>query len=135
MSSADAPRRPAPTYEIPATLTFPDGLVGFPKLRRFTLRDVDETAFVELQSDDEPDLGFVAASADDIRAGMTAELTDRGLVPAGSVLLVLLSVHGDPPRATANLAGPIIVDPAAATARQMVLEDASYPLRAPVGDD
>ncbi len=120
-------------FEVPAALTFPDGLVGFPDLRGVTLADVEGTAFVELRSDDDPDLGFVAASADDIRPGMTDELVARGLAPAGSVLLVLLSIHGDPPQATANLAGPIVVDAGTATARQLVLEDPTYPLRAPIG--
>jgi len=133
MSSADDPRRADPTSDVPATLTFPDGLVGFPHLHGFTLAEVEGTAFVELRSDDDAELGFVAASADDIRPGMTGELVGRGLVASGSVVLVLLSVHGDPPEATANLAGPIVVEPGTATARQLVLEDATYPLRAPIG--
>lgn len=133
MSSANDRDRTDSTPEIPAALTFPEGLVGFPDLRAFTLAEVEGTAFVELRSDDPQELGFVAAGADDIRPGMTDELVRRGLVPAGAVLLVLLSVHGDPPEPTANLAGPIVVDPVTATARQIVLEDATYPLRAPIG--
>jgi flagellar assembly factor FliW len=115
------------------TITFPEGLVGLPDLRRFTVGALEGTALFRLDSADEPSFGVVAARADDIHPGMSADLHERGLMVEGAALLVLLSVHGDPPSITANLAGPIVIDAAAATARQIVLEDPDYPLRAAVG--
>lgn len=110
---------------------FPDGLVGLPDLVGFTMAKVPDTAFFELQSRDEPAFGVVLARADDVRPGMSDALNARGLVATTDDLLVILAVHGEPPSVTANLAGPIVLG-ADGRARQLVLEDPDYPLRAPV---
>lgn len=116
-----------------AELTLPDGLVGLPALRRFAFSPLEGTPFFRLDSLDDPAFGAVAALADDIRPGSLEGLVLRGLAASGSTPLVLLATHGDPPSITANLAGPIVVDPDTATARQLVLDDPAFPLRAPVG--
>ncbi len=118
--------------ESVAELTLPDGLVGLPALRRFALSPLEGTPFLRLDSLDDPAFGVVAALADDIRPGSLGGLVQRGFAAPGATTLVLLSTHGDPPAITANLAGPIVVDPDAATARQLVLDDPAFPLRAPV---
>jgi flagellar assembly factor FliW len=128
----DAPQDPA---ELPGTaigLTFPDGLVGLPELVRFAREPIEGTVFHELISLDDPTFRFAAASADDVRPGVTAELIERGLAPEGAEVLVLLAVHGDPPGVTANLAGPLVIDPESRSARQLVLEDAAFQLRVPI---
>ena len=81
---------------------------------------------------DEPAIGWLAASADDVREGMTDALRGSGRARPDEVLLVLLSSHGEPPVVTANLAGPLAVAPDGTT-RQLILEDPAYELRAPVG--
>ena len=88
--------------------------------------------FIELLDPADAGLGWLAASADDVREGMTDALRAAGKVADGEVLLVLLSSHGEPPVITANLAGPVAVA-ADGTARQLILEDPDYDLRAPVG--
>jgi flagellar assembly factor FliW len=116
----------------PTVLAFPHGLVGLPDLHRFELAPVADTALFQLASLDDPDIGFVVARADDVRAGTADVLRERGLMTATDALLALLSIHGDPPVVTANLAGPVVVDLESATARQLVLEDPAFPLRAPL---
>ena len=127
MSFASQPPAPAQSIQV----VFPDGLVGLPSLVGFTLATVPETALYELLSRDEPAFGVVLARADDIRPGMSEALGARGLVDASDDLLVILAVHGEPPAVTANLAGPIVLG-TDGEARQLVLEDPDYPLRAPV---
>jgi flagellar assembly factor FliW len=112
-------------------ITFPSGLIGLPALVHHRLTPVPETPLFELVSTDDPDFGFIGAPAEEVHAGMTADLRSRGLVRHDEELFVLLSVHGEPAVITANLAGPLAID-AEGTARQLVLEDAEYPLRAPV---
>jgi flagellar assembly factor FliW len=117
---------------LPERLKFADGLVGLPYLRTFTARPLDDARFFVLDSVDDEAFGFVAADAETIRPGMSEELARAGSIEPGDRVLVLLSLHGEPPAMTANLAGPLVVDAATGAARQVVLEGDSYPLRAPM---
>ena len=116
----------------PAEIFFPDGLVGLPLLVHHHLSAVPESALYEIVSDEDPEVGFFAAPADDVKPGMVDQLRTRGLVEENEWVLAILAVHGQPPEVTANLAGPLVVNVEKATARQLVLEDADYPLQAPV---
>ncbi len=133
MTSPALQPTPGPEPE-PAEIVFAEGLVGLPDLVRHQLRSVAETALFELVSLDDPDMGFIAARAEDVRPGMTDALRRRSLLGETESLLVLLAVHGEPATVTANLAGPVAIDLDAATGRQLVLEDPEYPLRAPIAE-
>jgi flagellar assembly factor FliW len=115
-----------------AEIVFPDGLVGLPALVNHRLSAVPETALYEIVSNDDPAIGFIAATADNVKPGTTDILRERGLVGEGEWVLAILAVHGEPPGITANLAGPIVIDTQKATARQLVIEDPEFPLQVPV---
>jgi flagellar assembly factor FliW len=112
-------------------LTLPEGLVGLPELARFKVERIDDGPLLELVSTDEPAFRFTAVSADDIRPDLRLALVERDLAVELDHILVLLSVHGDPPTLTANLAGPIVTD-ATGVGRQVILEDPAFPVRARV---
>jgi hypothetical protein len=80
-------------------------------------------------------MGFIAASADTVKPGTTDRLRERGLIGEGEWVLAILAVHGEPPGITANLAGPLVIDMAKATARQLVIEDPEFPLQVPVAEE
>ena len=115
--------------EVPPVLTLADGLVGLPDSKTLDVLPIAGGDFVELIDHREPALGWLAAAAEDVRPGMTRALRAGGRIDAEEVLLVLLASHGEPAVVTANLAGPIAVAPDGA-ARQLVLEDSKYELRA-----
>ena len=117
-----------------AEIVFPDGLVGLPALVRHRLSAVPDTALYEIVSDDDPAIGFIAATADSVRPGTTDALRERGLVGEQEWVLAILSVHGAPPAITANLAGPLVIDMQQAIARQLVIEDPEFPLQVPVSE-
>lgn len=117
---------------IPSELVFSEGLVGLPNLRRFTAIRVGEGALVDLAALDDAGFGFAALPADVVRHGFAATLVAHGVADEDDLVLVLLAVHGEPPVVTANLAGPIVLQPDG-SARQLVLEGPEFPLRAPVG--
>jgi len=118
--------------EIPAVLTLAAGLLGLPETRIIDVIPIAGGEFVELVDRAAPVLGWLAASVEDVRPGMTAALRASDRVSDGEVLIALLSSHGDPAVVTANLAGPIAIGPGGA-ARQLVLEDPAYELRARLG--
>jgi len=114
---------------IPPVLTLAAGLVGMPDTQTIEVCPIAGADFVELIDRDDPVRGWLAAAADDVRAGMTDALRKSGQITADEVLLVLLSSHGEPAVVTANLAGPIAVAPDGA-AHQLVLEGPGFELRA-----
>jgi flagellar assembly factor FliW len=126
-----------PVSQVPAAaaIVFPDGLVGLPALVRHRLSAVPETALYEILSDDDPEMGFIAAPADNVKPGTSNRLRDRGLITEGEWVLAILAVHGDPPAITANLAGPVVIDMEKATARQLIIEDPEFPLQVPVSEE
>jgi hypothetical protein len=96
---------------VPPLLSLPDGLVGLPDVHLLETIPIAGGQFIELLDPDDASLGWLAASADDVRPGMSATLRATGRMTADDVLLVLLASHGDPAVVTANLTGPLVVAP------------------------
>jgi len=115
-------------------MTFKDGLLGFPKHRRFALiQTAPDPAFFWLQSVDDPDLAFVVCDPllfvpdyqvpirqDDVAALGLRDLNDC------QVLVIVNKVNGD---LTANLLGPLVVGAHSLLAKQLVLSDKRYGTR------
>lgn len=117
---------------LPSRLELEAGLVGLPALRRFRVRSLDGGALVELVCLDDRSFAAVAARLSVVAPEHLDRLVELGLVGSDDLVLVLLAAHGDPPTVTVNLAGPIIVE-ATGRARQLVVEDPAFPVRAPLG--
>lgn len=117
---------------LPTRLELPAGLVGLPALRRFRVRPLDGDALVELVCLDDRSFAAVAARLSVVAPEHLNRLVELGLVGSDDLVLVLLAAHGDPPAVTVNLAGPIVVE-ATGRARQLVVEDPAFPVRAPLG--
>lgn len=95
-------------------MTFRDGVLGFPKHRRFALiQTASDPVFFWMQSADDPNLAFVVCDPrtfvpdyqvtvrnDDVKALELRDLQDC------QVLVIVNKVSGD---LTANLLGPIVV--------------------------
>jgi flagellar assembly factor FliW len=112
------------------------GLLGFPKSQRFVLLDHDvDSPFRWLQSLDE---GHLAVPVTDpklffpdyhikIKRDELAAL--RVTSPDELVVLVIVSLRGDPADMTANLKGPLIVHAQRLIGRQVVLKEAPFSTR------
>lgn len=114
-------------------IVIPDGVIGFPDFTRYV-----ELVFLEgaplrlLQSLEAKDLAFfvidpylflpdykVSVSAADL-AAVRAETSE------GLRILTIVTIPDDPYDMTANLQGPLIVNPASRLATQIVNHDKSY---------
>jgi flagellar assembly factor FliW len=121
-------------------LTLSQPLPGFPLHRDYALVPADASGLLHwLQSVAVDGPRFLAVPpaayfpdyAPVLPAAACAEL---GLAdPADAELFCLVTVPGaDPARATANLRAPVVVNPATARARQVVLADGDHPIRRPL---
>ena len=118
---------------------FPAGIPGFPGLRRFVLLpNPSGGPFQWLQSAERPELAFAVCDpllfAPDYRVEVRQEdLADIGLsdLEAGFVLAIL-TVPADPKKMTANLLGPLVFNPEAMKAKQVVTARETSWARVPV---
>ena len=121
-------------------IELPAGLVGCPTWKRFVLRmdDEDESSPVgALQCVDDPDVVFLVTDPQmllpDYAASMTAE--ERALLELHDaeqpVLYCTLTV-GEEGWITANLVGPLAINPRTGRGVQLVLANSSYSTVHPV---
>jgi flagellar assembly factor FliW len=121
----------------------PQGPLGFAKHRRFALLQIPNPKLAQfrlMQSLEDADLSFIVMPcpieegpimADDLRdaanvAGMTAE-------NLGLYVIVTVRTLGEAVELTGNLRAPVLHDPHRHVARQVVLANAAYAIRAPIG--
>jgi flagellar assembly factor FliW len=123
---------------VPETdiLHFPEGLLGFGDRKEFIL--VQEAAyapFLWLQSADDPHLSFVVVDpltfVPDYKVEVKpAEVKSLELEDIDKArVLVIVVVRDDPDQITANLQGPLIINPEKGTGKQIVLLNDRYHTR------
>lgn len=112
---------------------------GFPQHRRFALIRLDEGGVMcALRSLDDPGLRFVVVPPEMFFEDYTPRVGDDVLtaLEAGTaeelLTLVVITPGETPAAATANLMAPVLVNHRTRRAGQVVLEDSSLPLRAPL---
>lgn len=115
---------------VPAdrVLHFPQGLIGFPRARRFVILDHRPgSPFKWMLCLDQPDLAFAvvdpAGMVPDYRAPIELAARTLGAAPADVALFVIVTIPADPTAMTVNLMAPVVVDVRTRVSRQLVLED------------
>jgi flagellar assembly factor FliW len=142
MEAHDAVSGAGPTQDIAAdedsVFTFPEGLLGFPELRRFTLEATELDGVYWLQSLECEPLSFVLADPFTIVPGYEIDLGEgelgpfRNSDPASIGLLTILNIREGGAGVTANLQGPVVVDMNRRQGRQIVLRESPYGVSWPV---
>jgi flagellar assembly factor FliW len=116
---------------VDRVLHFPEGLIGFPRARRFVILDHRPgSPFKWMLCLDQPELAFAVAEP----ARMVPEyeppleLAARALAtdPADVALFVIVTIPPDPTAMTVNLMAPVVVDVRTRTSRQLVVEDGRF---------
>ena len=135
---------PPPPTAVPAPITMPQGLPGFPEVTRFALAPLPGAAgFLRLQAEDPGGPALVVLPADE---GAAAALLDAaalaearaaaGLAGRGevAVLFVVTSTREADGRIRlfANRRAPILVDTSRQLGFQVVLARPDYPVREPL---
>ena len=136
MSTLMSEAVPAPTVD--GLLEFVTPLVGFEDETSFRLSSLEANGLIwSLESTRSPGLRFIVAPPAPFFPDYDPLIDEESVaglnVPAEELsLLVILTVNGSIRGATANLLAPVIFAPGRGRALQVVLDDDSLPLRAPL---
>ncbi|MCB0998714.1 MAG: flagellar assembly protein FliW [Acidimicrobiales bacterium] len=125
----------------------PNGIPGFPELRRVVLLGAgpapgvnpgDDSSLYWMQDLDDGDLAFMCLVPWEIFPDYEIDIDERtlGIAEEADVrILSLVTVHrtADTPHLTANLRAPLVVDVGRRRVQQVILSDSRWPIRAPFG--
>jgi len=114
-------------------ITFPDGIIGFPEyLRYIELEFMENSPLRLLQAVDAPDLGFILIDPVLFHPGYTAAITHEDIrslnadSPDQLQVCAIVTIPDDPYEMTANLQGPLIINPVSGLAKQIINHDQAY---------
>lgn len=124
-------------------ISFPNGIIGFPDLKRFTLMFDEEKGsdtIKWLQSIEEPNFAMPVMDplivcpdynpqVDRTSISEIGELKDEDLL-----VLVTVTVPHDLKQMTVNLKGPFIINVAEMKAVQSIIDNDEYPVKYPIYD-
>jgi flagellar assembly factor FliW len=118
-------------------LHFPKGLLGFPEDHDFALIQTGEnSAFYWMQSVSRPDLAFVVCDPRmfiaDYKLAIRAEDLEALGLPDADSSQVFVIVNKVQDKLTGNLQGPLVINVATRTGKQLVLSDKRYSTRFPL---
>lgn len=120
-----------------AIIELPSGILGFPDLHRYALLSADDDGIYSwLQAVDDPDLAFLVVVPLPFFPDYAPVISDEDcrllrLQRADDAqLLCLVTVDMD--SVSANLLGPIVLNVATRTARQVVVADPRLTTRVPI---
>ncbi|HNW29715.1 MAG TPA: flagellar assembly protein FliW [Spirochaetota bacterium] len=118
-------------------IDFPDGILGFDDVRKFVLLDAhDENSPLKwLQAFDEPDLAFVIIRPVDFMREYELVVSMNDIEAVGAetaenlIVFAIVTIPTNPSDMTANLQGPIIVNPEKRLGRQAISLSDRYSVR------
>lgn len=130
------------TIEDEKIITFENGIIGFPELKKFTLiHDADEgseAVIRYLQSLDEPAFAMPVIDPFVVKADYNPEVNDELLASAGNLteentlVLVTITVPSDLTKMSVNLQGPFVINIDERKACQIIVEAGQYPVKFPI---
>lgn len=110
-------------------VTFPEGLLGFEKYKKFALIDSEYEPFIWLQSLEESSLAFLMIDPFLISSEYVADIDDAALKsiqvesPEDIVIMTLVTIPKDGSGITANFLGPIVINKKNKLCLQVILND------------
>lgn len=117
-------------------IELPNGLIGFPELKRYVLLDHDkDSPFKWLQSLDDGAIAFVLINPllfkpDYLVEVTEAEVSDLGLgTEEDAVISVIITMPSNPQNMTANLKAPLIFNLKNRKGKQIILNNSAFTTR------
>jgi flagellar assembly factor FliW len=113
-------------------ITFPQGIIGFEKVREYYILDAREGPFYWLQAVKNHDLAFILMNPRLFKSDYRLDVLESDLAslgvesPEDCLDFVILTIPQDPSRISANLMGPIIVNRKTRVGRQVISTNDEY---------
>jgi flagellar assembly factor FliW len=122
---------------------FPDGILGFDYIKKFVVLDSDEdrSPFKWLQAYDEVNLAFVIIMPIDFLDEYDLVISQNDLEAVGAddpndlMVFAIVTIPADPSKMTANLQGPLILNPKKKLGRQAISLSDKYNVRHNILDE
>ncbi len=118
-------------------ITFPNGILGFPRYKRYVLiQPAEESSFYWLHAVETPDLAFVVTDPSMFVASYSVPLKSEQMQQLGMSTLddaqvfVIVNKRGN--MLTGNLQGPLVINAKSYIAAQLVLSDRRFTTRVPL---
>ena len=124
-------------------ITLPNGIIGFEESRRYVVLHLHEKSpFRWLQSLDDGSLAFPIIDPWDFKPDYAPTISDADAVqlrinrdsPKLAFAIVTIS-RQEPRRITANLLGPIVINPATRLGKQVIVTDEQYTTKHSIMDE
>lgn len=124
-------------------IDFPEGILGFDFIKKFVILDAEDegSPFKWMQAFDERDLAFVIIRPVDFMGSydLVISQSDFEAVKAESadevIVFAIVTIPENPKNMTANLQGPIIINPDKRLGRQAISMSDSYKVRHNILDE
>jgi len=121
-------------------ITFPEGIPGFPKAKRYFVVENDKGhPFCWLQAVEDPDLAFVVTDPfifdPKYQPPIPSEEFKRLEINGGESLALLVIVNvpqEDPLKMTANFMAPLVINAKIRVGKQIILHDSPYSYQEPL---
>ena len=116
---------------------FPDGILGFDFIKKFVILDSgeDNSPFKWLQAFDETDLAFVIIQPGNFMKTYELKVSESDLETIGTsstgglLVFAIVTIPSDPSEMTANLQGPIIINPDKKLGKQAISLSDKYTVK------
>jgi flagellar assembly factor FliW len=124
-------------------IDFPDGILGFDYVKKFVLLDTqDEKSPLKwLQAYDEPELAFIVIRPIDFMREYELVVSMNDIEAVGAqdaeflLVFAIVTIPSNPSDMTANLQGPIIINPEKKVGRQAISLSDKYTVRHRILDE
>ena len=124
-------------------ITFPNGIIGFPDLKKFTLMHDEEqgsSSIKWLQSIEEPGFAMPVMDPLVVCPDYSPEIDKTKIEDVGNLndddilVLVTVTVPHDLAKMTVNLMGPFVINVKDMKGTQAIVENDNYPVKFPIYD-
>lgn len=124
-------------------IDFPDGILGFDYVKKFVLLDTqDETSPLKwLQAYDEPGLAFIVIRPIDFMREYELFVSINDIESVGAsgaehlLVFAIVTIPNNPAEMTANLQGPVIINPEKRLGRQAISLSDKYGVKHRILDE
>lgn len=126
-------------YEEKDIIIFEKPLLGFDKLKKFVLAEIEvNSMFSALQSIEEIAIGFVVINPFSIKTDYEIKIDDKTIEeleienPEDVAVLNTVTLNAIPEKITTNLRAPIIINVKNNKGKQIVLNNEDYSIKTPI---